>query len=999
MNRDKKPQKKENMLFKDLREKIEVESKLIEKVPSILDFVANAKYLGVPYKLFDLQKLILKCFYRGSQGNEDLKLDDTDIELIKRNNLDNVENGNMIDKFNSAADFRELVLVWGRRCLSEDAEIVENSTGKIWRIGDLWNYGYENLQSWTYDENLEKMITVDNCEVIYQGKRDVYKIVLSSGHEIEVTDNHPMLTQKGWVQLKDLKVKEKLAIASYQPFFNDSSELTEDEASLLGYFSSSCFDSTGDYIACVYKEGVVYEDFLAKMRNNKISVHAQDAVKVKIQSYDERKYEQIFKEDENDDENISISFLATLLMFNGLKNKSNSQKSVPKRIFNSSKKIIATYLKSLFSCCAVLSYHKSESRFISKIEIKLGNANIARQLQHLLSRFGIFASIAAKYHVDRNEYILTIQKNSNVLRFIHEISMLTYVDEAQEIYNNVIEEQISDKPIYVPIASIRKVGQKRTFDIQVSDKPHMQNFVANGFVCHNSGKDFICSIIALYEAMRLLEIPGGDPYKIYNLGSATPFTILTIANSSSQAKILFREIKDKVLQSEYFRDKILPEGVTADAIHFLTPEDKKRNEELVSKGFSPNLGSIVVRSGHSNSDTLVGISCYVLLLDEIGLYKNTAGSSSGDAIFNSLAPAVKTYVREVPKIDKNNNQVVDENGVAVTEKIYDGKIICLSTPRGKEGIFYDLYNNHHEVAHRLICRAATWQVNPMQSKEALMAAFPSMPEEKFRMEFGAEFSGTAGENFFSEEAVEHCFSDKSIKLRDYGKPGTYHFAHLDPATSSHNYALVMAHRENYFDREQGKKDWRIVVDHIKYWSPSPGKPILVDEVDDYVVELNGRFCIGVVTYDHFNSHASIEKLRKKGVPTKMTPFTKRYKNIIYDHLYQLVIQKKLVIPHHLLLKNEMRNLQRKWLNSGYKVYPKRDGDVITDDIVDALAGACFNCVEKETEKMPQGKLINLPVNGNNIVWRSMQGTPYGVGPGGQVSKNLENRASYPRRGV
>ena len=221
-------------------------------------------------------------------------------------------------------------------------------------------------------------------------------------------------------------------------------------------------------------------------------------------------------------------------------------------------------------------------------------------------------------------------------------------------------------------------------------------------------------------------------------------------------------------------------------------------------------------------------------------YKNTAGASSGDAIFNSLAPAVKTYVREIPILDENQQPKVDEDGKPLTDKIYDGKIICLSTPRGKEGIFYDLYANHMDVSHRLICQAATWQVNPMQSKEALMAAFPSMPEEKFRMEFGAEFSGTAGENFFPEEAVEICFADKALKLKDYGKPGEYYFAHLDPATSSHNYALVLAHREVFLNKEIMKKDWRIVVDHIKYWSPTPGKPIMIEEVDDYVADLNGK---------------------------------------------------------------------------------------------------------------------------------------------------------------
>jgi hypothetical protein len=95
----------------------------------------------------------------------------------------------------------------------------------------------------------------------------------------------------------------------------------------------------------------------------------------------------------------------------------------------------------------------------------------------------------------------------------------------------------------------------------------------------------------------------------------------------------------------------------------------------------------------------------------------------------------------------------------------------------------------------------------------------------------------------------------------------------------------------------------------------------------------------------------------------------------------------------------MKNLQRKWLDSGYKVYPRKDGDIVTDDIVDALAGACYNCIEKDLNKLPQGKLVSLPVQGtNDIVWRSMSGQPYGVGPGQQVARKLEQRASYPRRG-
>jgi intein/homing endonuclease len=987
-------------LFKELRNKIKEDVIASSRIPSIIEFVYDKKYLGLPFQNpavipYDIQELILKCFYRGSPGNENLELTQKDLDIIAKNDLNNPLNGALLDKWNSMERFIELVLVWGRRCLSENCEIVDPKTGKLWTLGELWNYGKTDLESWTFNEETSLMNIIGDCNLVYQGAREVYKVQTLSGHEIEATDNHPFLTEEGWKQLKELKPKDKVALVSSQPFFGNSTEISEDEGAILGYVSSNSCDSVGCYIATTLPDGDVFLDFKSKMLSLSSNSKIESAMDHSIKTFDDRKYSHVYAQKAV---KPPESNLITFIYNNGIKNKSGEQKFVPHRIFVAPKNVVAAYLRSLFSCNAVLHISKL-SRFTCKIEASFQSISLTKQVQHLLSRFGIFSSFQSKLVNNKLEHILTINKNACVKLFLEEIGLIGYNDEIKDVIQSV-DGKDSSVRVFSPIVSIKKIGTRRTFDIQVSDKPSLQNFVSNGFICHNSGKDFITSIVALYEAMRLLECPGGNPYQMYNLGMAVPFTILTIANSSRQAKILFREIKEKVLNSEYFADKIIPEGITADAIHFLTPEDKKRNEELISKGFAPNPGSIVVMSGHSNSDTLVGISCYVLLLDEIGLYKNTAGSSSGDAIFNSLAPAVKTYVRELPKKDKAGNIIIGQDGKPETEKVYDGKIICLSTPRGKEGVFFDLYNTHMETAHRLVCKAATWQVNPMQSKEGLMAAFPDMPEDKFRMEFGAEFSGTAGENFFPEEVVDQCFAEKTLKFRDHGSPGIFYYAHLDPASSSHNYALVVAHKEVFFNPETMKKDWRIVVDHIKYWTPMPGKPLSVEEIDEYVAELNSRFCFGVVTYDHFNSQVSINKLRKRGVPTKMTPFSKQYKNIIYDNLYQIAVQGKLYIPNHLLLKNEMKNLQRKWLDAGYKVYPKKDGDVTTDDICDALAGACYNCVEKDISKLPQGKLVSLPVQGNNdIVWRSMQGTPYGVGPGQQVARQLERRASWPRRGV
>ena len=132
------------------------------------------------------------------------------------------------------------------------------------------------------------------------------------------------------------------------------------------------------------------------------------------------------------------------------------------------------------------------------------------------------------------------------------------------------------------------------------------------------------------------------------------------------------------------------------------------------------------------------------------------------------------------------------------------------------------------------------------------------------------------------------------------------------------------------------------------------------------------------------------------MPAKEKPFSRQYKQQIYDNLYQLVINKKVIIPTYKLLYNEMKNLQRKWTENGYKVMPKRDADIDTDDIVDAVAGACYNAIEKGITRLPQGKMVNMPVspNGNSQVWRSMQGVPYGYGSGQQVANKMRDRSDF-----
>ena len=490
-------------------------------------------------------------------------------------------------------------------------------------------------------------------------------------------------------------------------------------------------------------------------------------------------------------------------------------------------------------------------------------------------------------------------------------------------------------------------------------------------------KDFLVSLIALYEVMRLLEIPTGSPFKHYKIAEGNPIFILTVATSSDQAKILFTEIKEKMTSSEYFVDKV--GHMESDKIHLLTPEDKIKQKQIEEKGFenaaSKIKGSVVIMSGHSNSESLLGKRIFGLLLDEVASFKTTSGATSGDRIYSALTPSTADFVRFTGEKDANGKPI----------RITDSKIVSISSPRSEEGMLFKLWNETAITPNRLAFRLPTWKVNALQDEDTLRAEFKFMSPSEFSMEFGAEFSGTAGEKFIPDKLVDEAIeigAELGLDQREAGIPGMIYFAHLDPAVSSHNYALVVLHVEQrmrltekngHFVKEKIKM---YVVDHIKVWRPSTGIPINVFDVDKYIIELAKRFRFGMVSYDAWNSESSVRLLRSKGIPTKITPFRREYKMKIYDFLEHLFTNHCLALPRKGpwagLLEMELKCLKRVYLPTGFKIGPNAEAQVVTDDVTDALSGACGSAMNSIDHGYPQSTVVYIPQNpamGSNTQWK------------------------------
>lgn len=462
-----------------------------------------------------------------------------------------------------------------------------------------------------------------------------------------------------------------------------------------------------------------------------------------------------------------------------------------------------------------------------------------------------------------------------------------------------------------------------------------------------SSKTMMVSIIAAYEAYRLCECPEGNPHKFYKIAPDKPIHIINVAVSEAQAlDPLFAEIEARIFRSPYFLDKVNHESSIKGKLYIMTDADKRENARRREKGISTyNPGSVILMSGHSNSGSLRGHATKCILFDEFAHFVSTAGRSSGDEVYNALTPSMKQFGR-------------------------DGKIIILSDPRGKEGMFWKLFNlaqktvvkedGTKEYPHDdvLAIQLPTWRMNPYPefSKEALETQERPKDPAAFLTSWGARFMGAEGSKFFDPQKIQDCIDFAATEAR-FGLPSNTYFIHLDPATTSHNYALCMVHAMTYANAKMEIKR-KVFVDYVKYWKPDETGPVNIKDVEDCIKNLCRRFNVVAVTFDSFQSQQTIQNLRMAGINAYETPFRTNYITEIYGELRNLVNQADVVIYPNEQLIGEMTELLYKILNRGFKKFFDQKSEFPSDDVVDALAGAAYQSIHSVVIKqLPRSRVV------------------------------------------
>ncbi|WP_435853150.1 replicative DNA helicase [Streptomyces smyrnaeus] len=109
------------------------------------------------------------------------------------------------DKKPMVSDLRE------SGCLTASTRVLRADTGAEVTMGELLESGERNIPVWSVDEQL-RLVPRTMTHVFPSGVKEVFRLKLASGREIEATANHPFLTYDGWKPLGELPVGARLAV-------------------------------------------------------------------------------------------------------------------------------------------------------------------------------------------------------------------------------------------------------------------------------------------------------------------------------------------------------------------------------------------------------------------------------------------------------------------------------------------------------------------------------------------------------------------------------------------------------------------------------------------------------------------------------------------------------------------------------------------------------------------------------------------------------------------
>ena len=341
----------------------------------------------------------------------------------------------------------------------------------------------------------------------YYPLHPVLRIVTETGKEVVCTYNQPFLTKEGWRRADELLIGTKIRVMPKIPTMVKKlaptefkrvektygglkkvalpEKFTPELASLCGYIiGDGNIHPRGYTVTCYINEEE--KDLIEKLTGFWKSTFDISP------SFSIRDVSNKFKSIDNGNGTLR-QFVSRQKMYLLEVNSRQvaqslsflSNKRVPQQIFRSPKYVVARFVSWLFEAdgCA---FGKGRGR--TAIQLKSSKIELLQDVQLLLLYFGIQSRI-----VGNN---LCIRRARDMDIFIKEIGFNSKkkISKLNDVLRVIDNRDVKRKPQrYEKIIGAVSAGVRDVYDFEV---PVSNRFIANGIVCHNSGKSQILSFVS-----------------------------------------------------------------------------------------------------------------------------------------------------------------------------------------------------------------------------------------------------------------------------------------------------------------------------------------------------------------------------------------------------------------------------------------------------------------------------------------------------------------------
>jgi len=127
---------------------------------------------------------------------------------------------------------------------------------------------------------------------------------------------------------------------------------------------------------------------------------------------------------------------------------------------------------------------------------------------------------------------------------------------------------------------------------------------------------------------------------------------------------------------------------------------------------------------------------------------------------------------------------------------------------------------------------------------------------------------------------------------------------------------------------------KVIVDAVRWWTPTSDKSVDFSEVKDYILQLKSRgFNLRMVTFDRWNSFDLMNELKVYGINTEILSVAKKH----YEDFAMVITEERVHGPRIELLTEELLQLR---IIKGKVDHPRKG----SKDLADAVCGAIYNAI-------------------------------------------------------